>query len=469
MKKLTGLRQFVAGTLMLCGVAGAAQEMKTVRASGAPGLAEMERACGVTEAPCRIVVSTAQVITLSRPHTIPAGIVLRFEPGGEWTVNGATLTVGSGVVEAPESGQIFAGNGAIEGLSVVRPEWFVPAETTEYPQAALAAAYRATRLWGTILLSVTAYDSPFYSPTGCDAAMTPYATPRKIVGVGRPALDDGQRPQALVGGTVIRGEICGSAPLAAEHLGVDTGPKVVESLYGGSKSDGIFLFQHGRFNPKQGTNLTDVAVLTNDSQTEHSVLVEGEEGAVIAGLWIWTLGGTHGLVLKSAHSLVSDFHCKGASSDCLLVKSDYRTAANGRAEDDQLDGITISDLAKPGDTGGIVLDATWDDVSRISFKNVQEDGLSFGFHGEGSWLYKLKGLTITYWTAQAMTGPCTEFKHSGAVQIVQAQCDDSLYRAEAQSAPQQSWWRRSAAELKPELRILWTTVATWSSVLWHRL
>jgi hypothetical protein len=388
----TGLRQLVVGTLMLCGVSAAAQAGKTVPAADATGLAEMERACGVT-VPCRIVVTTAQQIRLSKPHTIPASIVLRFGPGGKWAVNGAALTVGSGMVEAPEGAQIFSGDAPIEGLSVARPEWFVPTQSAEYPPEALAAAYRATVRWGTILLRAAAYDSPFYSAAGCDAAIAPYASPRRIVGVGRPGVDDGQRPHELVGASIVRGEVCGSAPLDAEHLGVDAGPKVVESLYGGRKSDGIFLFNHGRFNPKQGTKLTDVAVLTNDSQTEHSVLVEGEEGAVIVGLWIWTPGGTHGLVLKSAHSRVSDFHCKGAAADCLLVKSDYRTAANGRAEDDQLDGITISDLAKPGDTGGIVLDARWDDVSRISFHNVQEDGLSYGFKGEGSWLYTLQGVT----------------------------------------------------------------------------
>jgi hypothetical protein len=417
----------------------------------------------MTEAPCRIVVSTAQTITLSKPHTIPAGIVLRFEPGGEWTVNGATLTVGSGVVEAPESGKIFAGSGAIEGLSVARPEWFVSQQAAEYPPEAMAAAYRTTMRWGTILLRAAAYDSPFYSPAGCAAAMTPYTSPRQIVGVGRSAVDDEQRPQALVGGSIIRGEICGSAPLAAEHLGVDAGSKVVESLYGGHKSDGVFLYQHGRFNPKYGTKLTDVSVLTNDSPTEHSVLVEGEERALIAGLWIWTPGGTHGLVLKSAHSKVSDFHCKGASSDCLLVKSDYRTAANGLAEDDRLDGITISDLAKPGDTGGIVLDARWDDVSRISFRNVQEDGLSYGFQGEGSWFYKLKGVTVSDWTARELTGPCSEFRHNEAVQMVRVQCDDSLLRTG--DTVKQGWWKRLTLEVKPELRILWTTVATWSSLL----
>jgi len=281
-------------------------------------------------------------------------------------------------------------------------------------------------------------------------------------------VDDGQHPQELVGGSIVRGEVCGSAALDAEHLGVDAGPKVVESFYGGRKSDGIFLFNHGRLNPKQGTKLTDVAVLTNDSQTEHSVLVEGEEGAVIAGLWIWTPGGTHGLVLKSAHSRVSGFHCKGAAADCLLVKSDYRTAANGRAEDDLFDGIKISDLVKPGDTGGVMMDARWDSVSRISFRNVQEDGLSYGFHGAGSWLYRLQGVTITDWTARAMTGPCTEFRYSEAVQIVRAQCDDSLFRTGERSAPQAGWWSRLVHELKPELRILWTTVVTWSTLLVQR-
>jgi hypothetical protein len=148
--------------------------------------------------------------------------------------------------------------------------------------------------------------------------------------VGRPQVDDALHPQRLVGGSVILGEVCGSAPLQAAHLGVDAGPLVVRDLYKGVKSNGIYLPNHGSFNPKRGTHLADVSVLTNDLDGQHSVLIEGEEEALLEGLWIWTPGGTHGLVLKSAHSVVRDFHCKGAASDCLLVKSDYKTTTSSR-------------------------------------------------------------------------------------------------------------------------------------------
>ena len=145
-------------------------------------------------------------------------------------------------------------------------------------------------------------------------------------------------------------------------------------------------------------------MLTNDMAGQHSVLIEGEEGAVVDGLWVWAPGGTHGLILKSAHSTVRDYHCTGADADCLLVKSDYMTAANGRATDDVLEGIHIHSMNRAGDTGGISFDATWDSVSNIALRDVEEDGLSYGLSGSGSWFHRLKGVRVEGWTARGWWG-----------------------------------------------------------------
>ncbi len=353
-------------------------------------------------------------------------------------------------------------------LAVARPEWFaaglvgVDGRRT-YPAEALAGAYRATAPWGTILLGNASYVSPFYDPAkrdSCGGAMTPYVSARRFVGVGRPALDDARKPQRLVGGSVILGEVCGSAALQAAHLGVDVGPGVVSGVYGGVKANGIYLPSHGRFNPKRGTRLEDVSVLTNDMDGEHSVLVEGDEGAVVEGLWVWTPGGTHGLILKSAHSTVRDYHCKGAKSDCLLVKSDYMTAANGNATDDVLEGIHIGWLEKPGDTGGITLDATWDTVSGIAFRDVEQDGVKFGFSGAGSWFHRLKEVRVEGWTARGMVGPCEAFGMRTEVVVVRGDCQGVDGTVGRQSF---------VAEVKPELRILWEMVGTWAGLGWGRV
>jgi hypothetical protein len=430
---------------------------QSIQASQFKGLAEMEKTCaGMPGGRCDVLVSTIQVITLDRPHTLPQGISLRFVKDGGWIVNGQPLTVGSGVVEGPTSRQIFGGTSQILGLRNARPEWFVPPAVI-YPAEALAAAFRSTLPWGTILLNNATYVSPFYDASkqdSCGAAMSPYTSPRRFLGIERPHVDDENKPTQLVGGTIIRGEICGNAPLQVAHLGVDAGPLVAQSLYKGVKSNGIYLPNHGSFNPKHGTHLADVSVLTNDLDGEHSVLIEGEENALIEGLWIWTPGGTHGLVLKSAHTVVRDFHCKGALADCLLLKSDYKTAANGFASDDQLDDIHISDLVKLGDTGGIVMDARWDNVLRITMTNVHENGTSFGFRAAGSWFYELKDVTINGWTGSEITGPCMWFVYSSDIRVTRSFCNGKP--AEAVVSPQ----RVSISEIKPTLRIAWTTLVT---------
>ena len=360
-------------------------------------------------------------------------------------------------------------------LAVARPEWFAAGVAGAdgrmvYPAEALAGAYRATVPWGTILLSDASYVSPFYDAAkrdSCGGALTPYATPRRFVGVGRPGVDDARHPQRLVGGSVILGEVCGSAALQAAHLGVDVGPGVVRGLYRGVKANGIYLPSHGRFNPKRGTRLEDVSVLTNDMAGQHSVLIEGEEGAVVDGLWVWAPGGTHGLILKSAHSVVRDYHCAGADADCLLVKSDYMTAANGNATDDVLEGIHIHALNTPGDTGGITLDGTWDTVSNITFRDVEEDGLAYGFSGAGSWFHRVKGVRIEGWTARGMVGPCTGFGMRSEVVVVRGDCRGGAVKRPSGRWSFGRWCKDEFAALKPELRILWETVATGVGLGWR--
>jgi hypothetical protein len=359
-------------------------------------------------------------------------------------------------------------------LAEARPEWFAEAIVgadgrKTYPAEALAGAYRATAPWGTILLGDAVYVSPFtdLSGGGNGCGGVGYDTPRRFVGAGRPHVDDENSPRQLLGGTVIRGEICGGAPLQMAHLGVDAGPQVTRELYRGVKPNGIYLPNPGGFNPKRGTQLKDVSVLTNDADGEHSVLIEGEDGAIVDGLWIWTTGGTHGLIIKSAHTRVSHFHCKGASADCLLVKSDYRTDGDGYAADDRFEDVDIRYLAKPGDTGGIEMDARWDNIAGVVFDGVREDGLRYGFEGGGSWFYKLTGVAIQRWTAQQLSGPCTRFYHRSQVSVSDSSCVDDRSAVAKRSFGAR--FKAFVVEVKQHLRIVWTTFCTWCRRIVHSL
>jgi hypothetical protein len=381
-------------------------------------------------------------------------------------------------IYAPPRGMMAAAAAAAAAggtMSMARPEWFAAATVgpdgrKTFPAEAMAGAYRATVPWGTIPLSDANYVSPFYDaakPDGCAGALTPYASPRRFVGVGRPVVDDAVHPTRLVGGaggaSVILGEVCGTAALQAAHLGVDVGARVVQQVYGGVEANGIYLPSHGALNPKRGTRLEDVSVLTGDMEGEHTVLLEGEDGAVVDGLWLWSTGGTHGLIVKSAHTVVRDFHCKGAKADCLLVKSDYMTAGNGNATDDRFEGIEISALERPGDTGGITLDATWDSVARVTFSNVREDGLKDGFEGAGSWFHTLKDVRIEGWRARGITGKCAAFVQSKRITLSSFDCeagDGSLKGDAMVYRPDRRGLKDVVREVKPSLRIVWETAKT---------
>jgi hypothetical protein len=452
----------VAGCLLMPGQSSVSAHATDVQASQFHTLSDMVKACmAIPGDHCTLVVSTPQTITLGSAYTLPKKIELQFSDGGMWTLNGKPLTVGSGLLKGPDARQIFAGTGDIRGLQVARPEWFSPGSSV-YPANALAQAYRSTIAWGTILLNDATYTSPFYAVD--KESLAPFVTPRRFLGVKRPQVDDEQNPHRLIDGTIIRGAIYSASVFQGAHLGVDVGPDVVQELYGGSKPNGIFLPTPGGFNPKRGTRLEDISVLTNNADGQHSVLIEGDDGAFVDGLWIWTPGGTHGLVLKSSHTFVHNFHCKGASSDCLIVKSDYKTAGNGLATDDRLEDIFISALVRPGDTGGIEMDARWDDIARVSFENVREQGLSYALEADSSWFYGFRDIEINHLTASGLTGGCIGPGPRPEIRILNSECTDAHGRLPLYVQPRLLSIGARAMEFihtfKTHLRILWVTACT---------
>ena len=386
------------------------------------------RAACIAVAPkvCHVTVSEPMQLHFAGTAYVPANMQVRFEPGGIWQIDNGTLDFSGGTIEASAEQQVFSGGGKVVGLNEARPEWFVNNESPDVPASAMIAAYNATVTWGTIRLNARSYMSPFttlpqsISPSGALYPHIAYNSPRTFLGAGRPLPDSDTAPTRLVGGTILVGQVIGTAPIVVEHLGVDDGPRAAQR-FAGFKGHGLAMFGTGNLEGT-GTRIEDVSVLTGAGESTHSVMVEGQRGATIHGLWIWSLGGLHGLVLKSSHSTVDDFHCKGSAGDCLIVKSDYATSRAGRATDDTLSNIFISYLAKPGDTGGIVIDSTWDTVRDVSISDVRLDGLSYGLEGTGSLFFKLRNLRLDHWQARGMLGRCVDMVGFDGVDVSNVDC-----------------------------------------------
>ncbi len=415
-------RGVLAVVLLALGLDAGAQGSRSVVAGGT--LDAVVSACAGAEI-CTVRVMDRWGLRLAGDAGLPANIVLRFEEGGEMGISGGALTIGSGRVEAGEGQRIFAGGSAVRGLDEARPEWFAEVGADGYPAEAMAGAYRATKVWGTIRLREATYLSPFFDPSSwlpcAGAKMSLYDSPRSFVGMGRPGVDDERDPQRLVGGTILRGEVCGVVALKAYHLGLDEGPWVVAHVFDGHPGYGFVLSHAGPVGAVKGTRLEDVSVLTNGMDSQHSVIIEGQDDAAVQGLWIWTQGGTHGLVIKSSHTTVRDFHCKGASSDCLIVKSDAATDGAGYAAEVVVDGVEISSLRVAGDTGGIGIDSRWDSVHALTMDHVTERGTSYGILGSGSLFHTMRDVTVRHWTAE-VEGMCLNLTEAARVVVEEFRC-----------------------------------------------
>lgn len=349
-----------------------------------------------------------------------------------------------------------------------------------YPADALRKAYEATADGGTVLLGDAAYLSPFFDPTspgGCGGHTLMLNRPVRIVGTHRPTPDSATTPGKLINGSIIRGEICSTAGLKLAHLGVDEGPEVTARDFGGHAFFGIQALHTGVLGSTGGARLEDVSVLTTGLADQHSVIVEGQRDLTIDGLWIWTTGGTHGLVVKSLNSVIHNFHCSGASSDCLILKADYITDRAGDASGSVVDGVEITSLQHDGDTGGIVLDARWDSLRNLELKNVHESGTKYGISAPDSLLHTLANVLVQNWTAEHLAGPCATIDGSRDLTVDHYRCSGGRIFAEGakrltlrngheecdagcdNAAPHTSLKARA----KLTLRILYTMFTSWVS------
>lgn len=405
---------WLAGLLILAGQLGlgrgCSQSSVASMRFEQPSLQDLTRHCrlGSTTA-CDVDVATPVRVTSLLNKALPSNLKIHFSPRGVLMMGRGVLDLSGSTIESTDDHQIFVGSGLVKGLHSARPEWFAQQVGDSYPESALRSAYLAVGKSGTIILGEHAYLSPFFdpaSPGSCGGHSMPVNTSLALVGAKRPAPDSDTAPTRLLAGTIIRGEICGTGVLHASHLGVDEGPYVVSHDFGGKKSFGIQLASTGKRNGPQGTTIDDVAVLTNGMKDQHSVIIEGQRHAVVRNLWIWSRGGTHGLVLKSNESRIENFHCAGASANCLILKSDFATDHAGDASDAEVHGVFIHALSQPEDTGGIELEGRWDSLRRLNLSDIHEDNLSFGILASDSLLHSLSNVHITDWIAHHIGGPC---------------------------------------------------------------
>lgn len=378
-------------------------------------------AAGEEPSGCKLLLTGQQTLALHGDWQLPRTVHLRFAPGSALHIAGGVLGFAGGSVEAPDRTPIFPDGDRVRGLAAGRPEWFAKApgqDQAPAPAADLAAAYAATEPWGTVYLRKRTYLSPF---TNCSSDFPRYLSPRTLVGAGRPSPDDPIHPNHLQGGTSLLGGIFGTAPIRLAHLGVDAGPDVSTHLLHGCREPAIFIEQPGH-EFVSGDRLEDVSVLTTDAFNMHSVMIAGHREAVVRGLWIWTLGGTHGLVMKSSHSEVDGLHCWGAVSDCLILKSDYATDFLGRAVQDRIAHVDIHPLQPGGSVGGIVVDSRWDTVHALELEDISETGTHFGIVLLGSSFFRPREIAISRWNADAVTGTCLFSYKADAVRVSDFHC-----------------------------------------------
>jgi hypothetical protein len=203
----------------------------------------------------------------------------------------------------------------------------------------------------------------------------------KIYCAGMPTLNDPTAPTALVGGTIIQGEFDvagystnGSANGFEMHnCGIDVGASVVNSLYGGNAHNGLAMTNVGQVAgvaPTTGVVVENVIALGyQNGSPVHALLFENLTGAYFSHLYSYLNG--IGQVFKVTNSTILDIHCNGHGIACAYLKGDIYAANSNNT----LDGFYASDLAAPGDTAGLNIDAgsasvDTEQVTNLSFKGT---------------------------------------------------------------------------------------------------
>lgn len=228
--------------------------------------------------------------------------------------------------------QIFASSAQVtidNGLAV-RPEWFGPSggRAGLIRNAVNALPSRG----GTVLCADTTYRSGYDTATGAmfnNRGGTPgtdyMVKPRvRIQGTKLPEYNSGHT--ALVNGTIIEGTLYISSECSGfsiDLVGVDVGPSVIATMYGGADHDGLCFLQCNKTTPVYGEDVHIGRVRSLGSgaaSLAHGCLFEAILGGFIE--YAEARNANHGVVIKSKRVSAGTLVGRGNVGNDVIFKSD---------------------------------------------------------------------------------------------------------------------------------------------------
>ena len=204
-----------------------------------------------------------------------------------------------------------------------------------------------------------------------------------LIGSGIPQI--GATSLVYGTGTIIQGPILfGANNFTLRDLGVDVGPAVVASQFGGSPQDVIMTMPNGGCGTGncqfQNVTVQNVAVI-GYSQTAllHDVNLTGFNGIVVKNLH--TQFNTHGLVTSGSQNVhVDGLYGAGHSGDCWIIKSgDAMTTGLNNVDGRDINCTYYGSPEPVYDSGnGIIFQAeTGGNISNVTIDGVKCSGLYF--------------------------------------------------------------------------------------------
>ena len=177
---------------------------------------------------------------------------------------------------------------------------------------------------------------------------------------------------ATNGASIIQGPFEINRPnVHLAYLSIDSGQNVCSNLYGGSTQDGLdFYTVLQEFYTTNTINahesVSHVSVLgASTNAPNHCLLFENTDHSTVEDVWLYM--NQHGLVIKGYDIAVTGVHSAGHYVDSVIIKAnDYAapglvdggsgvTTGNGMIT---INGIVAYDLVHPGDTAGLMFDAS---------------------------------------------------------------------------------------------------------------
>lgn len=341
---------------------------------------------------CTYVVTIPQTISVTANHTTPTNLAFSIEPGGSWTLPSTTytMTIGSGMLQGPQFGQIFYGTftpsgfAALNGLNSDRPDWFPIPSGYMYPSVCAAVSALNQANGGYVYLNTELYRSGCeipYPGNGSNVyANAPFnMVPNvHIIGTSRPDINSANT--AMVGGSIIIGTMADHASgFQVENVGFDDGVTAFNQFFPTFTSlDSLFItgavpYDSTHYPYLTGIAANNISCLGHTTTTaDHCALFEDVSGARITN--VHSVMHEFGVVLKGINSLVDQVDASGHSAASVYDRGEtYSPSLNST-----LSNIHAHYLTTPGDTSGIWVDADTGPNQGVHLSNNTADGTSVG-------------------------------------------------------------------------------------------